>query len=99
MRRCNKRACLSAAVLLDLQVPVIGFGENELFHMREVQPGSMRDKMQRFLKAAFGFTLPNAIGKGLFFGERVFLVCSGTCCGVSAGRQGHSFVSLGHYRL
>jgi hypothetical protein len=48
---------------------VIGFGENELYHMREVKPGSMRDKLQRFLKAAFGFTLPNAIGKGLFFGE------------------------------
>jgi hypothetical protein len=52
-----------------LQVPVIGFGENELYHMREVKPGSMRDKLQRFVKAAFGFTLPNAVGQGLFFGE------------------------------
>ncbi|KAF6248759.1 diacylglycerol acyltransferase [Scenedesmus sp. NREL 46B-D3] len=50
-------------------VPVIGFGENELYHMREVKPGSMRDKLQRFLKAAFGFTLPNAVGTGLFFGS------------------------------
>jgi hypothetical protein len=71
-----------------LQVPVIGFGENELYHMREVKPGSMRDKMQRFLKSAFGFTLPNAIGKGLFFGECCLnrqLSVQALCC---RGRRG-----------
>lgn len=50
-------------------VPVIGFGENELYDTRDTKPGSMRAMLQHVLKATFGFTLPDAVGKGLFWGK------------------------------
>ena len=51
-------------------VPVLGFGENELYDIRPTAPGSLRDKMTRLLKSAFGFVLPNAMGTALLFGAR-----------------------------
>jgi len=48
-------------------VPVIGFGENDLYDVKE--PGPMRLWLQRWAKTLFGFTLPNPVGLGLFWGE------------------------------
>eukprot|EP00877_Chromochloris_zofingiensis_P002359 jgi/Chrzof1/12123/Cz06g22030.t1_DGAT2G[v5.2] len=47
-------------------VPVIGFGEPELYTARRTAPGSMRAMMQKMLKTMLGFTLPEAVGVGLF---------------------------------
>jgi hypothetical protein len=41
----------------------------QLFDIRPVVPGSLRDRVARVLKSAFGFVLPNAIGTSLFFGK------------------------------
>ncbi len=46
-------------------VPVIGFGENDLYDITPTLPGSARATVQRVLKRLFGFTLPNARGWGL----------------------------------
>lgn len=61
-------------------VPVIGFGENDLFDVE--QPGPMRLWLNRWTKTLFGFTLPNPQGLGLFWGEKtpvpstdVWLMC------------------------
>lgn len=48
-------------------VPVIGFGENDLYDVKE--PGPMRLWLQCWAKTLFGFTLPNPVGLGLFWGE------------------------------
>jgi 1-acyl-sn-glycerol-3-phosphate acyltransferase len=48
-------------------VPVIGFGENDLYGIKE--PGPWRIKLMRFTKKYFGFTLPNPSGLGFFWGE------------------------------
>eukprot|EP00879_Flechtneria_rotunda_P031230 GHRR01034097.1.p1 GENE.GHRR01034097.1~~GHRR01034097.1.p1 ORF type:complete len:270 (+),score=57.66 GHRR01034097.1:214-1023(+) len=50
-------------------VPVIGFGENDLYDTRETKQGSARALLQRFLKSVFGFTLPEALGTGLLTSE------------------------------
>lgn len=48
-------------------VPVIGFGENDLYDVE--QPGPIRLWLNRWTKCLFGFTLPNPQGTGLFWGE------------------------------
>ena len=48
-------------------VPVIGFGENDLYDVKE--PGPIRLWLQRWSKTLFGFTLPNPDGLGLLWGE------------------------------
>lgn len=48
-------------------VPVLGFGENDLYDVR--QPGPVRLWLQRWVKSLFGFTLPNPQGQGLLWGE------------------------------
>lgn len=48
-------------------VPVIGFGENDLFDVNE--PGPLRLWLNRWTKTLFGFTLPSPVGQGLFWGE------------------------------
>jgi hypothetical protein len=48
-------------------VPVIGFGENDLYDIKE--PGPWRLKLTRFTKKYFGFTLPNPSGLGFFWGK------------------------------
>lgn len=79
-------------------VPVIGFGENDLYDMRETVPGSFRAKLQRFLKTYLGFTLPNAVGRSLFLGKQQTLSCtirqlsSRFCCAV--GLTGQPWNSL-----
>eukprot|EP00878_Enallax_costatus_P007164 GHUV01007508.1.p2 GENE.GHUV01007508.1~~GHUV01007508.1.p2 ORF type:complete len:231 (+),score=53.48 GHUV01007508.1:473-1165(+) len=50
-------------------VPVIGFGENDLYDMRQTVPRSVRAKLARLLKSWLGFTLPNAVGRSLLFGK------------------------------
>ena len=50
-------------------VPVIGFGENDLFHTRKTEPGTARAVLQKVLKSCFGFTLPDAVGTSLFWGK------------------------------
>lgn len=48
-------------------VPVIGFGENDLYDVQE--PGPLRVWLTKWAKTLFGFTLPNPSGQGLFWGE------------------------------
>lgn len=48
-------------------VPVIGFGENDLYDTQE--PSPFRLWLTRWTKKLFGFTLPNPSGVGLFWGE------------------------------
>lgn len=48
-------------------VPVIGFGENDLYDVQE--PGPLRLWLTKWAKTLFGFTLPNPSGQGLFWGE------------------------------
>jgi hypothetical protein len=48
-------------------VPVIGFGENDLYDVKE--QGPIRQWLTRWTKQLFGFTLPNPSGVGLFWGE------------------------------
>ncbi|GBF94712.1 diacylglycerol O-acyltransferase 2B [Raphidocelis subcapitata] len=50
-------------------VPVIGFGENELFDILPTPPGSFRARVQALLKSTAGFVLPNAVGTSLVFGK------------------------------
>jgi hypothetical protein len=57
-------------------VPVIGFGENELFDVE--RPGPMRLWLNKWTKNLFGFTLPNPQGLGLFWGE--WTVYGLLCC-------------------
>lgn len=56
-------------------VPVIGFGENDLFDVKE--PGPVRRSLMKLTKSLFGFTLPNPVGMGLFWGEQG----KGSLCG------------------
>jgi hypothetical protein len=60
-------------------VPVIGFGENELFDVE--RPGPMRLWLNKWTKTLFGFTLPNPQGLGLFWGERTV---PALCCCMAA---------------
>lgn len=76
-------------------VPVIGFGENDLYDLQETAPGSMRERLQRILKTCFGFTLPNAVGRSLLFGECVLSsVASASwladCCSIAAACAMHA---------
>lgn len=61
-------------------VPVIGFGEPELYTARRTAPGSMRAMMQKMLKTMLGFTLPEAVGVGLFTSKWTDLGADGVAC-------------------
>lgn len=50
-------------------VPVIGFGENDLYDVKE--QGPIRQWLTRWTKQLFGFTLPNPLGVGLFWGKGI----------------------------
>lgn len=45
-------------------VPVLSFGENEIFYQMQNDRSSMLYKFQQKMKAAFGFTMPILIGRG-----------------------------------
>lgn len=48
-------------------VPVLVFGENDIWHAHPVKTGILY-KMQEAVKRATGFTVPLAHGKGFFYG-------------------------------
>lgn len=56
-------------VPFDRQVPVIAFGENDLYFQSRPEPGSRMDVLQRWLKRNLGFTLPSFYGDGLVYGR------------------------------
>ena len=55
-------------------VPVLGFGENEMYTIRPPVPGSLRARSAAVFKKYLGFTLPDAIANGLF-GGRELVTC------------------------
>jgi hypothetical protein len=59
-------------------VPVLGFGENEMYTIRPPVPGSFRARSAAVFKKYLGFTLPDAVANGMFGGrESRVVVC---CC-------------------
>lgn len=50
-------------------VPVIAFGENDLYYTNKPRPGGKLETLQRVLKKYLGFTMPNFYGDGILFGR------------------------------
>lgn len=48
-------------------VPVVGFGEPDLYDIKE--SGPLRLQLAEWTKKWLGFTLPNPIGQGFFWGK------------------------------
>ena len=47
-------------------VPVVSFGENEMYYQVENDRKSTLYKIQQKIKAACGFTMPILVGRGFF---------------------------------
>ncbi|EFN54313.1 hypothetical protein CHLNCDRAFT_25068 [Chlorella variabilis] len=46
-------------------VPVLAFGENEVYQRSQLVPGSLADRMQTATKQICGFTVPRGYGRGI----------------------------------
>jgi hypothetical protein len=66
----NRRGFVREAIMAGASlVPVLGFGETNLYHFWESEKDSLAAKWQRFVKANFGFASPNFRGRSIFLKE------------------------------
>jgi Diacylglycerol acyltransferase len=66
----NRRGFVREAIMAGAHlVPVLGFGETNLYHLYSTDQKSMAAKFQRFVKKTFGFAAPMFRGRSIFLKE------------------------------